>query len=181
MNRLTPALAILATLTPALAQAENPVSSSEHAHIETILQEFVEDYRSDQMARPMTFGVEIRDMDNGRWHVTVGERNDEGTQNVQLHSGFPDEPVIYFTTDLETITRIHEGAMTSLTGMAKAFSSDFAPLDLSFSEGFAPSENTIPDIIACAFHFWTRGFPEKIPFGDLSMTRRTHGSNASIF
>ena len=31
-----------------------------------------------------------------------------------------------------------------------------------------------------SFHFWTRGFPEVIPFGK-GMTRRAHGSNFVVF
>jgi hypothetical protein len=144
-----------------------------------MLADFADDYQHDAMARPIVFGVEVRDAEDPKWHIVVEEHDDDLA--VSLHEGFPETPTAYFTTDLETLERIHAGELASLTAMGKAFSSDFAPLDLGFMDGFVPAENTVPDLIAAAFHFWTRGFPERVRFGDLAATRRIHGGNATLF
>lgn len=163
----------LVSATPTLADADRP-------GVESMLNDFVVDYRSDAMAKPLVFGIEVRDAKRPRWHVVIEESGGEG-MSVTLHDGFPETPSAFFTTDLETLERIHSGELASLTAMGKAFSSDFAPLDLETMEGFTPGETTFPDLIAAAFHFWTRGFPERVRFGDLAMTRRIHGGNATLF
>ncbi len=162
-----------------LAATASFVRAGDHS-VKEMLADFAEDYRTDAMARPLTFGIEVRDADDGRWHIVVEEASAGGV-DVTLREGFPETPSAYFTTDLETLTRIHAGELASLTAMGKAFSTDFAPLDVDAMEGFVPGETTMPDLIAAVFHFWTRGFPEKIAFGDLAMTRRLHGGNGVLF
>ncbi|MHC4993000.1 MAG: cupin domain-containing protein [Planctomycetota bacterium] len=148
--------------------------------VRAMLDDFVADYRDDAMARPLTFGVDVRDAPQPRWHVIVEDEGDKGN-SVTLHEGFPDTPIAYFETDVETLRRIHAGELASLTAMGKAFSTDFAPLDLETMEGFVPGPTTFPDLVAAAFHFWTRGFPERVKFGDLARTRRLHGGNGVLF
>lgn len=155
-------------------------TSTSGATVEAMLTDFVEDYRSDGMARPIVFGIEVRDAAPAHWHVVV-EEGDGEAMSVTLHEGFPETPIAFFTTDTETLTRIHDGELASLTAMGKAFSTDFAPLDLDTMEGFAPGPNTINDLVAAAFHFWTRGFPETVRFGDLAQTRSLHGGQATLF
>lgn len=175
MNLIARLSLCLLFTTPAIAQSPSQPADRDAA-VERMLTDFVEDYRHDAMARPLVFGVEVRDVEQSRWHVVVGEAGE-----VSLHAGFPETPAAFFTTDLETLERIHAGELASLTAMGKAFSSDFAPLDLDVMDGFQPGATTFPDLIAAAFHFWTRGFPERVRFGDLDATRRIHGSNATLF
>lgn len=47
-------------------------------------------------------------------------------------------------------------------------------------EGFEPSIEENAKINPFSFHFWTRGFPEIIPFS-AGMTRKAHGSNFTAF
>lgn len=51
---------------------------------------------------------------------------------------------------------------------------------VAMMEGFKPSMEEYGKINPFSFHFWTRGFPEIIPFGE-GMTRRAHGSNFIVF
>ena len=90
------------------------------------------------------------------------------------------DPAIYFVTNAETLNRIDRGEINALTGMAKAQSSDFAPMDIEMMEGYQPGEDFLAGLLGTAFHFWTRGAPEIIPFGP-GMTRVTHGTNTGIF
>ena len=47
-------------------------------------------------------------------------------------------------------------------------------------EGFKPTEQDDSNLNAFSFHFWTKGFPEIIPFSQ-EATRRAHGSNFTVF
>ncbi|MEM6723341.1 MAG: cupin domain-containing protein, partial [Bacteroidota bacterium] len=47
-------------------------------------------------------------------------------------------------------------------------------------EGYSPTQVQDDQVNPFSFHFWTRGFPETIPFG-AGMTRRAHGSNFVVF
>lgn len=64
--------------------------------------------------------------------------------------------------------------------IAEAFSTDPAPMDIEAMEGFQPGPEFIDVILPTTFHFWTRGFPEVIPFGE-RYTRFTHGADAAVF
>jgi len=150
--------------------------------VEQMIADFVADYRSDATARPVTFGIEVRDATPARWHVVVwpGEGG-AATRPVDFAEGFPGEPVAYFTTDLETLERIHSGELSSLTAMGKGLSSDFAPLDLELQPGFRADPQLMEHLVELSFHFWTRGFPERVRFGDLAHTRPLHGAHGTLF
>ena len=158
-----------------------PAPAGPTAGVEQMLEDFVADYRTDATARPITFGIEVRDASSPRWHVVVGDEGEGGERSVGLELDFPVEPVAYFTTDTETLGRIHRGELASLTAMGKAFSTDFAPLDMEVQPGFEPEEGQMEHLVKLAFHFWTRGFPERVQFGDLAHTRPMHGARGTLF
>lgn len=150
--------------------------------VETMLRGFVEDYRMDATAAPVTFGIEVRDADPSRWHVVVGERAAGASETpVRLMEGFPELPAPYFTTDTPTLKRIFRAELASLTAMGKAFSTDFAPLDLEIMPGFQPDQEAMEHLIKLSFHFWTRGFPERVRFGAPENNRPLHGGNGTLF
>jgi mannose-6-phosphate isomerase-like protein (cupin superfamily) len=164
-----------------LALPAMAVASEGSTSIDEMLGAFVEDFRSDPAASfPVTFGVRVGE--DGIWHVIV-EPAAEGQSraSVRLESGPPPEPTVVFVTDRETLTRIYRGQLNSLTAMGKARSSDFAPLDLDGMEGFQPDPGFMGRFMPLLFHFWTRGQPEIIRFGDKSLTRELHGGNAVLF
>lgn len=141
-----------------------------------LLERFVTDYRGDRMAVPGVFGVRV---DDDWWHVVI--TGEPGVpESVELRDGQPGEPTFYYVTDAATLARLDEGTLNPGTAMVKAFSTDFAPLDVEVMEGFQPDETFLPHLLKVTFHFWNRGFPEIVRFGD-DYTRHTHGSDAVIF
>jgi mannose-6-phosphate isomerase-like protein (cupin superfamily) len=143
---------------------------------QAILERFVKDYRSDMMAIPGTFAIKV---DESWWHVvTKGEPGVPAS--VELREGAPSDPTFYFWMDAATLERLDKGTLNPGTAMVKAFSTDVSPMDADVMEGFQPDETFLPTLLRVTFHFWIRGFPEVIPFGEEN-TRFTHGSDGVIF
>jgi len=157
------------------------VANAGQPTVRSMLQSYVDDYRHDPTVRnPVTFGIRISGDGGGDWHVVVGTRKKEDTvTEVSLEEGFPKEPTFFYATDVDTLRKIDSGALNALTAMAAAFSTDKTPLDIDTMPGFQPNEDFVSMVIPLTFHFWTRGFPERVPFGT-GLTRQTHGANAAI-
>ena len=165
------------------ARAGSEPAARQEATVEEMLRDFVEDFRSDPFAStPVTFGVRVKDADPSEWHVYVGGR-EEGAREavVELAEGPPFEPAAFYVTDVETLGAIHQGRLAALTAMGKAFSTDFAPLDMDYAEGFRPTPEAQGHLTRLSFHFWTRGYPEVIPFGDGVQARPLHGGDGILF
>jgi mannose-6-phosphate isomerase-like protein (cupin superfamily) len=158
--------------------AESPDGSRESAA--EMLRAFVEDFRRDPLAaRPVTFGIRV---DEDEWQVEVGGWPPEAEEaEVILSRGFPDEPTFFFFTDAETLGRIYRGELAALTAMGKASSRDASPLDVDGMEGAEPTPELVEHMMSLCFHFWTRGVPEIVRFGDKSYTRELHGANTVLF
>lgn len=171
VNPTRPVTALL-TLSLALASPTWATGSTKE-----ILQRFVEDYRSDPMLVDATFGIEVGDE---RFHVTA-RRTESEPYEVELHEGFPESGSWYFTLDDKSVLdMIDQRKINAGTAMMKAFSTDETPMDVETSEGFQPADGFLGTMLKVTFHFWNRGFPEIIPFGD-EYTRFTHGSDGIIF
>jgi len=139
--------------------------------VEAVLQTYVDDYATDVTRFDGTFGVEVA---GNWWTVTVA-----GDETV-LTRGEPTEPTYYYTiTDEETLHRIDRGELNMFTAMAKAFSTDVTPTDLDSMEGYEPGQDFMMSAIPQVFHFWTRGFPEVVPFSE-ELTLPTHGAHTVI-
>lgn len=149
--------------------------------IASIIESFVEDYKSDRNAKnPRTVGIEVPEV-NGKWTINITGKEIESNQwEVLLSEGLPKEPTYVYLAEAAIIKAIHEGKINAMTAQVKAFSSDYAPLDAYEMEGFEPTEEDNGKMNAFSFHFWTKGFPEVIPFRP-SSSRKAHGGNASIF
>jgi mannose-6-phosphate isomerase-like protein (cupin superfamily) len=146
--------------------------------IKNILNRFAQDYRNDPMFKnDQTFGIEI---DKVMWHGIAIVGDGKNDAKVTIKKGEPNEPTFYFITNLRTLKLMDEGKMNALTAGVKAFSTDYAPVDIEVMEGFTPPEDFVSIVLPFTFHFWTRGVPELIPFGQ-HYTRGTHGAQASIF
>jgi len=145
---------------------------------EQILGRYVTDYQKDvALKKDVIFGIQV---DSIFWHVKAKAKTEKNEASVTLLKGKPKTPTYYFKTDAETLSKIDKGELNALTASAKAFSTDVTPFDVETMTGFQPSENFVNDLFSVYFHFWTRGLPERIPFG-LDYTRFTHGAQASIF
>jgi len=71
--------------------------------------------------------------------------------------------------------------MNALTAAGRARMSDKSPLDIGFMEGFAPEPDFLSNVmLPLGFHFFTRGRPEIIPFGE-EYSRFVHGGNTVLF
>ena len=157
---------------------QSSLSFSQQKDVKTILEGFAKDYESDiTFNNDVTFAVKV---DDAFWHIIAKTKTEDSPAKVSVYEGKPDVPTFYFFTDLETLNKIDKGEMNPLTGAAKAFSSDFAPFDADVMEGFSPDEDFLKTLLSVYFHFWTKGLPERIPFG-LDYTRFTHGAQATIF
>ena len=144
-----------------------------------IIESYVSDYRSDRYAaEPMSFGIEVPG--EGQWSVQVtGKEVDEGWE-ITLSDGLPKEPTFVYNIELETLQAIDTGKLNALTAQGKAFIGDYTPMSVKMMEGFQPTMEEYARINPFSFHFWTRGYPEIIPFGE-GKTRRAHGSNFTVF
>lgn len=164
----------------------SPTSSSEVSdiskkEIEKILQSYVDDYRSDRHAiESRIVGIEVPEV-NGEWTVTISGKEIESKKwEVSLSEGLPKEPTYVYRAEASILKAIYEGKINALTAQAKAFSTDYAPLDAYEMEGFKANIDDASALNAFSFHFWTKGFPEVVPFKPTS-TRKAHGTNVSIF
>jgi mannose-6-phosphate isomerase-like protein (cupin superfamily) len=160
-------------ITTSICEAADPPAGETGA----ILERFVEDYRLDPSLREGVFGIRILDED---WYVDAKPAADGHPASVTLHHSAPPRPTWYFTIDgIEVLRKLDRGEMNSETASVKAFSTDYAPMDVDAMEGYQPGPDFMEELFHTLFHFWTRGLPEVIPFGE-SYTRFTHGADVAV-
>ncbi len=146
-----------------------PAALAQDGGTQAALERFAADYLTDPtFTRDWQFGVRV---DGDWWTVTL----DHAGQRYAVRPGEPDTPTFFFPVEGEVLTRIDEGRMAALTAMGKAFSTDYAPMDLELMDG----ADFDPAILPLIFHFWTRGTPEIINWREHDM-RELHGGNAGL-
>jgi len=154
-------------------------AQSDKKETEQIITSYVEDFRSDRFAAdPMYFGIDVLNV--GKWTVQATGKKTEAGWEVTLEEGMPKTPTFYYEVEFETLKAIYAGEINALTAQGKAFSGDYTPMDAENMEGYQPTKDQDDKVNPFSFHFWTKGFPETIPFGE-GMTRRAHGSNFVVF
>ncbi|MEM9916759.1 MAG: cupin domain-containing protein [Bacteroidota bacterium] len=140
---------------------------------------FVADYRNDRFASDeMKFGIQVPDL--AEWTVHVTGKKLEDSWEVLVREGLPETPTFIYNIEYETLQGIYEGQINALTAQGKAFSGDYTPMSVKLMEGYQPKMEDYGKINMFSFHFFTKGFPETIPFKE-GMTRRAHGSNFVVF
>lgn len=156
-------------------------SAPTKAAVEEIIRSFVEDYKTDRHAtEKRVVGIQVPEVD-AAWTIRVtGKEIGHKKWEVLLEEGLPDIPTYAYRAEVEALEAINSGEMNALTAQAKAFSTDYAPLEVKEINGYTPTEDDDGKLNAFSFHFWTKGFPEVIPFRP-SATRRAHGGSATIF
>ena len=160
--------------------------SAQERTTESILQEFVESYKTDNMAHTITFGVLIG---NDWWHVK-SERKQEGyavgkkkqytfhnfsPHDVTLSQGKPNIPTWYFHfANKDVLDNIDKKIWTASTASAKSFGSDIVGLNIRDLEGF--NSGIKDDAIAYEVmeHFWKKGQAE-ITYFKRDGSLPTHG------
>ena len=160
--------------------AAHPLPGINRVSAEKILKGLADDYaENDKLPeKPLVFGIRITGPDESRWTVSI---NPEQTPKVSVSEGLPDTPAFVGKTDLETLSKIYRGEINALTAAGRARMSDKTPLDFEFIHGFQPDPDFMGNImLPVGFHFFTRGKPEVIPFGE-EYSRLIHGGNAVIF
>ncbi|MEM8668035.1 MAG: cupin domain-containing protein [Planctomycetota bacterium] len=144
-----------------------------------ILASFVDDFRSDRAAaEPRSFGVSIPGA--GDWHIDVAGEKQGDVWAVELSKGLPKSPTFVYTIEPETLIAIDSGQINALTAQGKESSGQYTPMSVSYMDGFKPTIMEVGEINPFSFHFWTRGFPEVVPFRGIQ-TREAHGSNFGVF
>ncbi|WP_203293775.1 cupin domain-containing protein [Maricaulis parjimensis] len=148
-----------------LAQ-DNPIAPAEAG---AILDRFAADYMNDPtFSRDWEFGVVV---DGNWWTVSL----DHDTTSYTIRQGEPETPSFFYPAEGQTLAMVDRGEMAALTAMGKAFSSDYAPMDIDLMDGAGFD----PAILGFTFHFFTRGTPEIIRWRDHA-TREVHGGNLGI-
>ena len=144
---------------------------------EQVLESYVEDFRWDGAATTArSFGVRVDGEGGGTWTVAVrGAQSADGKWGVDLAKGAPQKATFVYTVDAATLAAIDAGRLNALTAQGKASSGDVSPMDVEWMDGAAKF-----DVNPFSFHFWTRGLPEKVPFGS-DMTRKVHGADNVAF
>ena len=143
---------------------------------EKILQDFVESYKTDNMAHTITFGVRIGD---DWWHVKsvrkqegypVGKNKQYTFHNfspheVTLHIGKPDAPTWYFHfANKKVLDNIDQQIWTTSTASAKSYGSDVVGLNIRDLEGFRSSIKDDAKAYEVMEHFWKKGVVEIVNF-----------------
>lgn len=144
-----------------------------------ILKSYAADFEKDpSLTAAVTFGVKVGDQ---FYTVDASPAHDAAPARVTVKNGAPGTPTFYFPIENSAhLAKLDRGEINALTSMAKAFSSDYAPMDIDAMEGFQPADDFVATVLPLTFHFWTRGLPEIVPYGP-EMTRQTHGANAGVF
>lgn len=149
--------------------------------VENIINSYVKDYQSDRHAREQRIiGINVPEVD-GKWTIEVtGKEIGAKLWEVNLKEGLPTIPTYIYRAEVKVLKAIYNGELNALTAQAKAFSSDYAPLEVKEINNYQPTEEEDGKLNSFSFHFWTKGFPEVIPFRP-SATRKAHGAGATIF
>ncbi|MEL6105826.1 MAG: cupin domain-containing protein [Planctomycetota bacterium] len=172
-------LCLLATWPTNCLAFDDEAERQDSGGAERILQMFVEDFRADRFAAmPRTFGINVPG--HGQWTVDVAGKKTGDQWGVSLRKGLPSEATFVYRVEFETLRAIDAGKMNAMTAQGKAFKDDYTPMSVTHMKGYEPTLAEVGEINPFSFHFWTRGFPEKIPFRSIR-TRKAHGSQFGIF
>jgi len=68
-----------------------------------------------------------------------------------------------------------------MTAMGRAKMTDPAPMDFGFANDFQLTPEAMATLLPFTFHFWTKGQPEIVSFGELEQARVVHGAYATLF
>jgi mannose-6-phosphate isomerase-like protein (cupin superfamily) len=145
----------------------------ERPDAEAILRSFCADFaRNDDLpAQPFEFGIKLLGDSPEAWTIIIREKA------VHLQRGLPKKPSFVVTSDIETLEKVYRGEMNALTAICRADDSEKTPMDIELEEGYRPSEEEIRNVIPrIYFHFFTRGKPEIVSFGE-AFSRLVHGAN----
>lgn len=128
-----------------------------------------------ELPRKVVLAFSVRGQHGGEYSIELS--NDPGGA---VHEGVPARYDIRFDVHIDFLRRLDRGEMSALTAMGQARSSDPIPLRPEFGSDFGKMPDASLLFRRICFHFWTRGWPEIIPFNE-SAAREVHGGNAAVF
>ena len=133
------------------------------------------DAKNLELPRNVVLAFVVRGPQGGEYAIELS--NDPGGT---VREGIPAKYDIRFDVDIDFLRRLNRGEMSALTAMGQARSSDPIPLNPTFGPDFEKIPEAALLFRRLCFHFWTRGWPEIIPFKE-SASRQVHGGNAVVF
>ncbi|MCB0563406.1 MAG: hypothetical protein KDD01_03435 [Phaeodactylibacter sp.] len=157
-----PVLFMVAALNGTAKAQTEPLST------ESMLQSFVEGYKTDPMALTATFGIQVGD---DWWQVRsvrvqepyqVGKSKQYtfhhfGPHEVTLRQGQPEMPTWYFKfADREVLDKVYEKIWTATTAAAKSTPADVVGLDILDMEGFTSTQQNDAIAYTIMEHFWKK-------------------------
>ncbi len=170
-----------------LLYACTTISYGQDNETRTILESFVESYKTDPMAITANFGIQIGD---DWWHVNANRKQEGyavgtkhifhnyGPHNVTLHEGKPEIPTWYFSlADKTVLENINNKIWTASTAAMKSYPNDIVAFNLKNMEGFESSLEDDAIMYQVMEHFWKKEKVEVTNFArDNSLP--THGIGA---
>lgn len=146
---------------------------------EEMIASFVVDFKNDRYAsEARIIGVEVPN--HGSWTITITGKKVNDQWEASIRKGLPKTATYVYRIEFPTLQAIYNRKINALTAQGKAFSSDYTPMSVREMDGFKPTLDDDSELNAFSFHFWTKGFPEVIPFR-ADATRKAHGSNFVVF
>lgn len=130
------------------------ITNAQDTIIKDILERFSTDYLNDPMfTSNHSFGINI---DNKMWNIEAVVATKVSPSSIRVSKGQPSSPTFYYETNIRTLKQLDKGEINALTAGVKAFSTDYAPLDIEAMEGFVPNQEFVGDVLSFTFHFWTK-------------------------
>lgn len=160
--------------------------NAQNQSIETILQGFVESYKTDNMAHTIAFGIRVGDQ---WWHVkslrkqegyAVGKNKQYTFHNfspheVTLNQGEPTQPTWYFHfANKDVLDKIDQKIWTTSTASAKSYGTDVVGLNIRDMDGFKSSIKDDAIAYEVMEHFWKKGQVE-VTYFKRDSALPTHG------
>lgn len=114
------------------------------------------------------------------WHVVaMAGRGRAAAPEVSLRRGEPPLPTFTFYLHYPTLVKIDRGDISASTAMVRGLASDPGLMSPSSSPGLEITPEAVATLEEDTFHFWTRGVPEVVPFGD-EHARTVHGADVVV-
>lgn len=160
---------------PLAGRGGEPENAADPARV--ILRRYADAWRGEgEMAFERDFVVAfwVRGEGGGEYHAILSP-----SPGAAIEEGIPDRYDVGFVCDIDWLRRIDRGEMSALTAMGRARSTDSTPLDFRIGPLLKQRAGWVVQLRRLVFHFWTRTWPEIVPFGEAA-ARTVHGGNASV-
>ena len=142
-----------------------------------MLQKFGDAWRGREelaLDESLVLGFWVEGPGGGEYHTVLSAE-----AGARVDDGIPQAWDLGFALDMDFLRKLDNGEMSALTSMGQARSNDAIPLVPRFGPDFQQNPDAGLLFRRVSFHFWTRSWPETVPFGEHA-ARFVHGGNASV-